>query len=121
MGWREGGAGTGCGSSCQEGRDAPLRRVMGRRQRVVSMNGLRPDAAEGGYLPAVGPYGVLRMMWAIWREVPGVEPKEALSPARRIRREDGAAVLATMRFLAGHVGGMLLARHRPVAGPGWVG
>lgn len=108
--------GTKHGDPGPEGRDGPLCRVVVPRQRVVvRVNGLRPDDAEGGYLPAVRPYGVTRMAWAIWREVPGMEPKEALSLARRVRREGEAEVLSATRFLAEHVGGMLLARHRLVA------
>lgn len=99
-----------------EGWDGSLYRVVVPRQKVVvRINALRPDDAEGGYLPAVKPYGVMRMAWAIWREVPGVEPKEALSLARLARREGEAEVLAATRFLAEHVRGMLLARHRLVA------
>ena len=122
MGWHEEEAGTRREDSGREGWDAPLCRVVVPRQRVVvKVNGLRPDEAGGGYLPAVRPYGVLRMAWAIWREVPGVEPNEALSLAWRVRREGEAEVLAATRFLAEHVGGMLLARHRLVARLEWVG
>jgi hypothetical protein len=78
---------------------------------VVRLNGLDLDAPEDDYLPAVRPYGVLRMAWAIWREVPDVLPGEALSLALRVRREGGAEVLIATRFLAEHVQGMLFTRH----------
>lgn len=89
--------------------------VIPEQDLVVRINGLNPDAPEADYLVAVRPYGVLRMAWAIWREVPSVEPREALSLARRTRREGEAEVLVATRFLAEHVGGMLLARHHLVA------
>lgn len=92
--------------------EAALYRVVVPKQKVVvRINGLRPDGAEGGYLTAVRPYGVIRTAWAIWREVPGVEAKGALSLARRVRREGEAVVLMATHFLADHVRGMLLARH----------
>ncbi len=122
MGWHEEESGTRCGDPGREVWDAPLCRVVIPRQKVVvRINGLRTDEAEGGYLPAVRPYGVVRMAWAIWREVPGVESREALSLAWRVRREGEAEVLAATRSLAEHVGGMLLARHRLVARLEWVG
>ena len=115
-------AGRRRGGSDRDGWDALLLRVVIPSQKVVvRLNGLRPDEPEGGYLPAVRFYGVLRMAWAIWREVPGVEPKEALSLAWRVRREGEAEILAATRFLAEHVGGMLWARHRLVARLEWVG
>lgn len=82
---------------------------------VVRLNGRDLDAPAEHYLPAVRPYGILRMAWALWRDVPGAEPKEALSLARRVRRKGEAEVLTAAGFLAEHVGGRLLARHRLVA------
>lgn len=109
-------AGACYGDSSVEGCDAQLCRVVIPRQvLIVRVNGLRPDDPEDGYLPAVRPYGVLGMAWAIWREVPGMEPGEALSLARRVRRKGEAEVLVSTSFLAEHVRGMLLARHRLVA------
>ncbi|CAA9417384.1 MAG: hypothetical protein AVDCRST_MAG01-01-2018 [uncultured Rubrobacteraceae bacterium] len=122
MGWREEEPGTRCGDSGRGGWEAPLCRVVIPRQKVVvRINGLRSDEAEDGYLPAVRPYGLVRMSWAIWREVPGMEPVEALSLAWRVRREGEAEVLVATRSLAEHVGGMLRARHRLVTRLEWVG
>lgn len=94
---------------------ALLRVVVPKQNLVVRLNGLRPDDPEGGYLPAVRPYGFLRMAWAIWREVPGVEPKQALSLVWKVRREGEAEVLVTGAFLAQHVQGRLWACHRLLA------
>lgn len=80
-----------------------------------AINGPDPDAPEGYYLAALRPYGVLGMAWAIWREVPGAEPKEALSLARRVRVKGEAEVLVATRFLAEHVQAGLRARHLLVA------
>ena len=116
MGWHEEEPGTWCGDPGREGQDGPLCRVVVPRQKVVvRVNGLRPDDAEGDYLPVVRPYGLLCMAWAIWREVPGLGPREALSLAWKVRWDGEAEVLVATRFLAEHVGGMLLARHRLVA------
>ena len=94
---------------------ALYRVVIPRQGLVVRINGLDQDAPEGDYLPAVRPYGVLGMAWAIWREVPGAEPKEALSLARRVRSKGEAEVLVATRFLAEHVRAGLRARHLLVA------
>lgn len=110
------GTGAWLGGPGSGGGGAPLYRVVVPKQKVVvRINGLRPDDPEDGYLPAVRPYGVLGMAWAIWRGVPGVEPGEALSLAGRVRRKGEAEVLVATWFLAEHVRGMLLARHRLVA------
>lgn len=98
------------------GCDRALYRVIVPEQDlVVRLNGRDLDTPAEHYLPALRPYGVLRMAWAFWREVPGAEPKEALSLARRVRRKGEAEVLMAVGFLAEHVGGRLLARHRLVA------
>lgn len=82
---------------------------------TVRLNGLDPDASPDGYLPAVRPYGTLRMAWAIWREVPDVAPKRALSLARWACRKGEAEVLLTSGFLAGHVQRRLRAAHHLVS------
>lgn len=109
-------AGVWQGDPDSEGRDAALYRlVIPSQSLVVRVNGLALDALEGDYLAAVRPYGVLGMAWAIWREVPDAEPKEALSLARRVRRKGEAEVLVAACGLAEHVRGMLRVRHRLVA------
>lgn len=95
--------------------DALYRVVVPRQTVVVRLNGLWPDTPENDYLPAVRPYGMLRMAWAIWREVPDVAPKEALSLALRVRRKGEAEVLLAVEFLAEHVRLGLLARHHLVS------
>lgn len=93
-------------------RDLTLWRVAIPRQHlVVRRNGLDPDSPEDGYLASVLPYGIFRMAWAIWREVPDATPKNALSLALRVRREGEAEVLVASGFLAEHVRLGLLARH----------
>ena len=93
-------------------RGAALYRVVVPRQNLaVRLNGLDPDAPDDGYLPAVRPYGVLRMACAIWREVPDVAPKRAFSLTLKIRRKGEAEVLVAAAFLADHVGLRLRARH----------
>ena len=107
-----GGDGGGC-LPTDEGRCPALYRLVVPVQNlVVRLNGLDPDASPDGYLPAVRPYGTLRMAWAIWREVPDVAPKRALSLALRARRKGDAEVLLASGFLAGHVQGRLRAAHR---------
>lgn len=87
--------------------------VVPRQNLVVRLNGLDPDAPEDGYLPAARTYGVLRMAWAIWREVPDVEPRRAFSLALGVRGKGEAEVLtAACGFLADHVRLRLRARHR---------
>lgn len=109
-------AGAWHGDSGPEGWDSTLYEVVIPKQNpAVRIDGLDPDAPEGDYLPAVRPYGVLRMAWAIWREVPSVEPEEALSLAWQVRQKGQARVLVATRFLAWHVRGMLRARHRLAA------
>lgn len=88
------------------------RLVVPRQNLTVRLNGLDPDSPEDGYLEAVRPYGVLRMAWAVWREVPDVAPKQALSFALGVRRKGEADVLTASGFLAEHVGLRLRARHR---------
>ena len=108
----------GCPSIPAEGggRSTVLYRVLVPDQNlVVRINGLDPDAPEDDYLPALRPYGVLRMAWAIWREVPDARPKESLALAARVRRKGRAEVLTATPFLAEHVSLRLLARHRLVA------
>ncbi len=105
-----------CSGLAGEMRSNGLYRVVIPRQNVVvRLNGVWPDTPENEFLPAVRPYGILRMAWAIWREVPGVAPKEALSFALRVRRKDEAEVLVASGFLAEHVRLSLLARHHLVA------
>ncbi len=99
------------GPDCVGG-GSPLHRiVIPGQDLLVRINGLDLDSPADDYLPAVRPYGVLRMAWAIWREVPGMEPREALLLALRVRRKGEAEVLVATRFLAEHVRGRLLARH----------
>jgi hypothetical protein len=95
--------------------DALYRVVLSRQNLVVRLNGLCPDIPEDEFLPAVRPYGILRMAWAIWREVPGVAPKAAFSLALRVRRKGEVEVLIATRFLAEHVRLSLLARHHLVS------
>ena len=85
-----------------------------RQDLVVRLNGRDPAVPEDDYLPAVRPYGVVRLAWAIWREVPDVSPRGALSLALRVCREERAEVLVATCFLVEHVRGMLLARHHLV-------
>jgi len=85
--------------------------VVLRQNVVVRLNGRWPDTPENEFLPAVRPYGILRMAWAIWREVPDVAPREAFSLASRVRRKGEANVLLASGFLAEHVRLGLLARH----------
>ncbi len=100
----------------EEVRSAALYRVVIPRQNlVVRLNGLYPDIPETEFLPAVRPYGMLRMAWAIWREIPGIVPKEAFSFALRIRWKGEVEVLVATRFLAEHVRLGLLARHHLVS------
>ena len=108
----------GCPSIPAEGggRSTVLYRVLIPDQNlVVRMNGLDPDAPEDDYLPTVRPYGMLRMAWAIWREVPDARPKESLALAARVRRKGQAEVLTAAPFLAEHAVLRLLARHRLMA------
>ena len=110
-----GGDGGGC-LPPDEGRCPDLYRVVIPVQNlVVRLNGLDSDASPDGYLPAVRPYSILRMAWAIWREVPDVAPKRALSLTRRVRRKGETEVLVASGFLAGHVQGRLRAAHRVVS------
>ena len=85
---------------------ALYRVIVPRQNIVVRLNGPDPDAPEDGYLPAARPYGTLRMAWAIWREVPDVAPRSALSLALRVRSEGRAEILVAARFLAEHVQGV---------------
>lgn len=70
--------------------DALYRVVIPRQNLVVRLNSLWLDIPEDEFMPAVRPYGILRMAWAIWREIPGVAPKEAFSVALRVRRKGEA-------------------------------
>lgn len=99
-----GSSGFGTGRRTAESR-ALYRVIVPRQNIVVRLNGLDPDAPEDGYLPAVRPYGTLRMAWAIWRGVPDVAPRSALSLALRVRSEGRAEILVAARFLAEHVQG----------------
>lgn len=92
-------------------RDAVYRLVVPRQSVAVRLNGQWPDVSKDEFLSAVRPYGILRMAWAIWREVPDVAPKEALSFALRVRQKGEAEVLVTSGFLGEHVRLRLLARH----------
>jgi hypothetical protein len=76
---------------------------------------LWPVAPEDAFLSAVKPYGMLRMAWAIWREVPHVAPKEALTFALEARRKGEAEALIASGLLAEHVRTSLLVRHRLAA------
>jgi hypothetical protein len=105
----------GSGPAGEMRSDALYRVVIPRQNVVVRINGLDSDTPENEYLPAVRPYGILRMAWAIWREVPGVAPKEALSFALRVHRKGEAEVLVASGFLAEHVWLSLLARHHLTA------
>ncbi len=89
--------------------------MIPRQKVVVRLNGLWSDTPEDEFLSAVRPYGILRMAWAIWREIPDVAPKEALSLAFRVYREGKAEVLVASGFLAEHVRLRLLARHHLTA------
>jgi hypothetical protein len=91
--------------------DALYRIVLSRQNLIVRLNGLWPDVPEDEFLPTVRPYGVLRMAWAIWREVPNVSPTQALVFALTVRRKGEAEVLVAIDFLAEHVRLGLLARH----------
>jgi hypothetical protein len=102
---------TGSGPAGEMRSDALYRVVIPRQNVVVRLNGVWPDTPENEFLPAVRPYGILRMAWAIWREVPGVAPKEALSFALGVRRKGEVEVLVASGFLAEHVRLGLLARH----------
>ncbi|HZC18456.1 MAG TPA: hypothetical protein VE225_01985, partial [Rubrobacteraceae bacterium] len=62
----------GSGPAGEMRSDALYRVVIPRQNVVVRLNGLWPDVPENEFLPAVRPYGILRMAWAIWREVPDV-------------------------------------------------
>ena len=96
--------------------DSALYRVVVPRQNlVVRLNGIDGESRPEDYLPAVRPYGILGMAWAIWREVPDVPPKEALSLSWRIREDGEAVVLKTSKLLAGYVRGRLRDRHHLVA------
>ena len=95
--------------------DALYRVVVSRQNLVVRLNGLCPDIPEDEFLPAVRPYGILRMVWAIWREVPGIAPTEAFSFALKVRRKGEVGVPVATRSLAEHVRLGLLARHHLVA------
>lgn len=95
--------------------DVLCRVVIPRQNLVVRLNGLSPDTPEDEFLAAVKPYGIARMAWAIWREVPGVAPSEALSLALRVRRKGEAEVLVATEFLAEYVSLGLRARHRLAA------
>ena len=98
------------------GCDRALYRVIVPAQElVVRLNGRDLDTPAEHYLPALRPYGVSRMAWAFWREVPGAEPEEALSLARRVRRKEEAEVLTAAGFLAEHVRAGLRAHHGLVA------
>lgn len=91
--------------------EGPLYRLVVPRQKVVvRINGLDPDTPEEEYLPAVRPYGSVRMAWALWREVPGLSPRASL--ALKVRREGKAGVLRASRAAVERVGLALLAFHR---------
>ena len=95
--------------------DALYRVDIPRQNLIVRLNGLWPDIPEDEFLPAVRPYGILRMAWAIWREVPGVAPKGAFSFAFRVRRKGEVEVLIATRFLAEQIRLGLRARHHLVS------
>jgi hypothetical protein len=98
-------------STDREHSDGLYRVVVPTQNVVVRLNGRWQDTPENEFLPAVRPYGILRMSWAIWREVPDVAPREAFSLALRVRRKGEAKVLLASGFLAEHVRLGLLARH----------
>ena len=96
-----------------EARESTLYRVLVPRQNlVVRLNGSYPDTPEEEFLAAVRPYGMARMAWAIWREVPGATFGEAVSHALRARRDGETEVMISTKFLAEHVASSLAARHR---------
>jgi hypothetical protein len=111
------GEAMGCAGCCAAPwSDASLYRVVVPRQRmVVRINGLDLDASPDGYLAAVRPYGVLRTAWAIWREIPDVEPGRARALPLHVRRKGDTEVMVATRFLAEHTRRRLRARHRLVA------
>lgn len=91
--------------------DALYRIVLPRQNLIVRLNGLWLDVPEDEFLPAVRPYGVLRMAWAIWREVPNVSPTQVLAFALTARRKGEVEALVAIDFLAEHVRLGLLARN----------
>lgn len=108
-----GAAGPGRESGARN--DSLFRVVIPGQNLVVRLNGLSPDTPEDEFLAVVRPYGIARMAWAIWREVPGVAPSEALSLALRVRRKGEAEVLVATELLAEYVRLGLRARHRLAA------
>ncbi|CAA9465587.1 MAG: hypothetical protein AVDCRST_MAG25-1488 [uncultured Rubrobacteraceae bacterium] len=85
--------------------------VVPEQRLVVRIMGHDPHGSVNDYLPAVRPYGVLRMAWAIWREIPDVGLKAAALVAWRVRREGEAAVFRTTLVIAEFLRRRLLLRH----------
>lgn len=92
--------------------DPALYRLVVPSQDLISrVMGHDPNARPEEYLPVVRPYGLFRMAWAIWREVPDAEAREALRVARRVRGEGEAEVFKATRSLVGYMRRRLLVRH----------
>ena len=107
---------TGIWEAPGAGRSGALHKVVVSRQHlIVRRNGHHQDSPPDAYLPAARPYGIARMAWALWREVPDLGLGEALSFAMEARREGQTEVLVTCEWLAQHVEGRLLAAYRLVA------
>ena len=106
-----GGAGPAKGGEGDHWDSAVYKVVIPEQRLVVRLMGHDPHGSPEEYLPAVRPYGLLRMAWAIWREIPDAEPKAAVSLAWRVRREGEAVVFRTTRVLAEFVRRRLLLRH----------
>ena len=107
---------TGIWEAPGAGRSGALHKVVVSRQHlIVRLNGHDQDSPPDAYLRAARPYGIARMAWALWREVPDLALGEALSFAMEARREGQTEVLVTSEWLAQHVEGRLLAAHRLVA------
>jgi hypothetical protein len=103
----EGAVGGGGGSACPD----RWRLVVPRQDLVVRLNGRDLDTPEEEYLPAVRPYGVPAMAWALWREVPGLSLGPAVALARRVRREGEGEVLLAGWWRAERVSLALRVRH----------
>lgn len=86
--------------------------MVPRQLLIVRLNGHDQDSPPEDYLPTIRPYGVTRMAWALWREVPDVTLRASLALATKVRGQGRAEVLVTSEWLAEHVEGRLLAVHR---------
>jgi hypothetical protein len=87
---------TGIWEAPGAGRSGALHKVVVSRQHlIVRLNGHDQDSPPDAYLPAARPYGIARMAWALWREVPDLALVEAISFAMEARREGQTEVLVT--------------------------